>query len=489
MMTTTLWYLLTVQMALGAFDILYHHEFLERLAWRPSQLTELKLHGLRNFSYALLFLVIAWVVPYGFWALLLMLLLMGEVVLTLVDFVEEDRSRLLPWSERVAHAVLALNFGAILILLLPTLFIYSTEPSRLHYHYQGYVSWGLTVCALLVALLGIRDLLAACRLARYSEPEAAGLLTTTTSKRILITGASGLIGSRLVAALSAVGHQVIVLTRNQSNVVHLPAPLTVITQLDQLADDSVIDVVINLAGEPLGNGLWTRRKRERILHSRLDLTQRVIGLISRLQRKPELLINGSAVGCYGLQQDELMTEETVSTDQNCFSQQVCQSWESIAYQATQYGVRVVCLRIGLVLSTQGGLLGQLLPAFEFGLGGPIGNGRQWMSWIERDDLIRLLGHIMATPTLQGAVNAVAPEPVRNEQFSCLLARALNRPALFRLPAAPLRRLGGAFAEELLLGGQRVRPDKALASGFSYNNPRLNDALKALLIEHFKVKQK
>jgi uncharacterized protein (TIGR01777 family) len=143
-------------------------------------------------------------------------------------------------------------------------------------------------------------------------------------------------------------------------------------------------------------------------------------------------------------------------------------------------VRVVRLRIGLVLGTEGGLLSRLLLPFEIGAGGQIGSGRQWMSWIERDDLVRLIAHVVATPSLFGAVNATAPEPERNGAFGLALGRALRRPAILPLPAAPLRLLGGDFARELLLGGQRVLPEKALGSGFSFRHPRLDDALRAIV---------
>jgi uncharacterized protein (TIGR01777 family) len=159
---------------------------------------------------------------------------------------------------------------------------------------------------------------------------------------------------------------------------------------------------------------------------------------------------------------------------------VCESRERAASAAERLGVRVVRLRIGLVLGTEGGLLGRLLTRFEFGLGGPIGNGRQWMSWIGRDDLIRLLAHVIATPSLAGPVNATAPEPVTNRTFARELARALRRPGLLWVPAPPLRALMGDFAEELLLGGQRVLPDKAQASGFAFRHPTLRDALSGML---------
>ena len=177
-------------------------------------------------------------------------------------------------------------------------------------------------------------------------------------------------------------------------------PLRLVTNLAQIPDDARIDAVINLAGEPIGNGLWTRRKRRKILSSRLRITRAVVRLIARLQQRPAVLVSGSAIGWYGLWQDETLTE--FDGGKRCFTHRVCEAWEREARKAQRLGVRVVRLRIGLVLGIEGGMLSRLLLPFEFGLGGPIGSGRQWMSWIERDDLVRLIAHVIATPSLTGA---------------------------------------------------------------------------------------
>ena len=191
-----------------------------------------------------------------------------------------------------------------------------------------------------------------------------------------------------------------------------------------------------------------------------------------------MLVSGSAVGWYGLWQDQTLTESAKS--HACFSHELCETWENAARPAAEHGVRVVCLRIGLVLGTEGGMVARMLTPFEFGLGGPIGSGRQWMSWIERDDLVRLIAHVIATPDLSGPINATAPIPVTNSTFTEELARKLHRPALFRIPGALLRRLGGDFANELLLGGQRVLPNKALSNGFVFRHETLRSAFEAIL---------
>jgi uncharacterized protein (TIGR01777 family) len=309
-------------------------------------------------------------------------------------------------------------------------------------------------------------------------PPPEDLVTALPARQtVLITGATGFIGRRLVQALTTAGHQVIVLTRDPAKAATLDPPFRLITGLSQLPDDTHIDAIVNLAGEPIANGLWTVGKRHRILASRLRMTGNVVRLIKRLNAKPQVLINASAIGWYGPQGDEALTES--ADGRACFTRQVCGDWERAAVQAERFGVRVVRLRIGLVLGTEGGMLANMLAPFEYGLGGPFGSGQQWMSWIERDDLVRLIAHAMADPALKGAVNATAPEPVRNATFARELGHALHRPALLAVPA-PLLRLLGDLAEELLLGGQRVIPEKALKSGFVFRHANLRSALGAML---------
>src|SRR6185312_6862093 len=180
-------------------------------------------------------------------------------------------------------------------------------------------------------------------------------------------------GSSLVAGLSGAGHQVITLVRNPAKAEMLPPPITLITSLDQLPADARIDVIVNLAGEPIGNGLWTEAKRGKILDSRINMTGDIVKLIARLERKPAVLVSGSAIGWYGLWQDQVLTESAKS--HACFSHELCDAWESAARPAEAHGVRVVCLRIGLVIGTDGGFITRMLTPFEFGLGGPLGSGR------------------------------------------------------------------------------------------------------------------
>ena len=478
MMSDLLGTLLLLQIAMGAFDTIYHHELTERLPWRASQQHELTLHAIRFVLYAAVFILIGWFETHGVWAIALLTILAIEVIVTLLDFVEEDMSRALPASERINHTLLALNYGAILCLLVPILIEWSRDATALKPTYYGVWSIVTAFGALGVIVSGVRDYLASRRADRLVLDSARGLAAAIPDRQhVLITGATGFIGPRLVEALSIAGHRVTVLARDPAKAAKLRPPFRLITSLDQIANDEAIDTVINLAGEPIANGFWTRTKRRKILRSRLSVTRDVVRLIARLDKTPALLINGSAIGWYGLRGDETLTE--ASRGKACFTNRVCDAWERMASRAELCGTRVVWLRMGLVLGTEGGLLSRLLTPFELGLGGRIGNGRQWMSWIDRDDLVRLIAHVMATPRVIGPVNATAPGPVRNVEFTRALAQAFRRPAFVPMPA-PMLHLLGDLGDELFLASQKVLPEKILASGFEFRHATIDSALSAML---------
>src|SRR6185437_12580134 len=390
MISQTLWTLIAVQIALGAFDTLYHHELTERLAWRPSQRRELKLHGSRNLIYGALFLTLGWSEPHGALAMAVVAFLVVEVVITLWDFVEEDLTRKLPATERVTHTLLALNYGAILTLLLPVLFGWAGAATALVPAHYGLWSWFAGAAALGVALFGLRDLAARGRLAQLAPKPAAALVTALPRHRtILVTGATGFVGSRLVEGLAAAGHDTIVLTRDAAKAAALRPPIRIVTDLDQIDGAVRIDAIVHLAGEPVSGGLWTAARRRAIVESRAALTAGLAGLMARLERAPDVFVGASAIGWYGIAGDETF-DETSEAVEGSFSHDSCAAVEREMEKVRALGVRTIALRIGLVLGSEGGLLARLLLPFEFGAGGRIGSGRQWMSWIARDDLVRLI---------------------------------------------------------------------------------------------------
>lgn len=292
---------------------------------------------------------------------------------------------------------------------------------------------------------------------------------------ILVTGGTGFIGAALLPALQAAGHQVTVLTRDAGNA-KLPLGVTAIERLGMLA--TAPDAVINLAGENLGGRRWNARSKQLFVDSRIGTTTRLLDAIKRWPTPPTVLVNGSAIGWYGPRGDEVLTENSAPGEG--FAAELCAKWEAVATSAETLGVRVACVRIGIVLGLPGGALGQMLPPFKLGLGGRLGSGRQWMSWVHRDDLVALMLRLVEDDSLRGAFNGTAPEPVRNADFTRALGRALKRPAVLPMPGFALRTLVGEMADELLLQGQQVRPERALAAGFTFRYPTLDAALAQVL---------
>jgi uncharacterized protein (TIGR01777 family) len=241
------------------------------------------------------------------------------------------------------------------------------------------------------------------------------------------------------------------------------------------------DAVVHLAGENIAGGRWTAERKQKILDSRKDGTRNLAQSIAAAGRKPEVLVSASAVGIYGNRGDEVLTESSASGDG--FLAGVSRAWEEALAAARAAGVRVVSPRIGVVLDGKGGALPKMALPFKFGAGGRVGSGKQWMSWITLDDLVRLLIFAMTNRDLQGPVNAVAPQAVTNAEFTRTLARVLHRPAIFPAPAFAMRLLLGEMADELLLSGQRVEPKVAMERGFRFQYPQLETALAHVLTKH------
>jgi uncharacterized protein (TIGR01777 family) len=293
--------------------------------------------------------------------------------------------------------------------------------------------------------------------------------------RILVTGGSGFIGSALCPHLRAQGHEVVVLTRN------VPATarrMPEVRAIGRLQDAGDIDAVVNLAGESLTSGRWTTRRKQAMRDSRLGTTRALLDWIAASAHRPRVLVSGSAVGYYGPRDDDAPLDESTPPG-NDFGATLCRDWEAEAQQAAALGVHVAVVRPGIVLDRDGGALAKMLPAFRLGAGGAMGDGQQWMSWIARADLVRLITWLLARDDAQGAYNATAPAPVRNREFADTLAAELHRPAWLDMPAPVLRLLFGEMAG-VLLTGQRVVPVRAQAEGFAFNHPTLAQALRAIL---------
>ena len=480
-MNLVLW-LSVLQGLMGVFDLVYHHEMTEKLTWRPAAAREMWLHGLRNGLYSVVFFSFGLLQWHGLYAWLFAAILLAEVTITLCDFVVEDQTRRLPATERVTHTLLALNYGAVLGLFSQQWLLWLRQPTGLEPVYFGFLSWVMGTYALGVLIWFFRDYLRSFRLRRMAavknpvqtDPSLAG-------KKVLVTGGTGFIGQALCTSLIASGCRVTVLTRDIPKAAsHFMTRVELINTLEALRDDDVFDVVVNLAGERVAQR-WTARARQKIFQSRVGGAEELLGYLRRAIVKPQLLINGSAVGWYGIHDAQLFDETSLPSTQNggSFAKDLCLKWEDTAMRARDLGVRTVLLRIGIVLEMSGGTLSELLFPFDFGFGGPLGNGRQWFSWIHRDDLIGLIFHIIRTPALEGPVNGTAPEPVTNREFSRELGRAMKRPSFIPLPAFVLRLVFGDMADEVMLNGQRVLPAKALDSGYTYRYADVRRAMAAI----------
>jgi len=472
--------LITLQALLGAFDNLWHHEITERLPARRTAQRELALHAAREGLYAFLFLALAWFEWHGAWVALLIAVLTVEIGVTLADFVVEDRTRRLPRLERIVHTILAINFGAILAALVPVFQTWWREPTAVVATHHGWFSWLFTVFAVGVGLWSVRNGLAVLRHRRPAEwirdPLTVG--RGANQPTVLVTGATGFIGGHLVRRLVRQGSAVYVLTRDADRALDRFGPhVTVITDLAAIDPATRIDAIVNLAGAPILGSWWTQRRRTLLRTSRLAVTQGLVDLAARLTHTPQTLISASAIGFYGVRGDEVLDEQ--DSGQNIFQAQLCRDWEAAAAAAETLGVRVVKLRFGLVLGRDGGALPQLARPVRLGLGSVLGSGRQWVSWIHIEDLVRLIVFALETPSLRGVLNAVAPDPETHRTFQATLAARLHRPLWFRVPATPVRVVLGEMAQ-LLVDGQRVVPVRAQALGFRFRFPGLASALRDLL---------
>jgi len=294
--------------------------------------------------------------------------------------------------------------------------------------------------------------------------------------KIIISGASGLIGKPLVEQLQQHGHDVVRLVRRAASTGEIMwDPKAGVLSASALEG---ADAVIHLSGAGIGDKRWTSSYKREILESRTITTSLIANTIANMNRKPSVFLSGSAIGIYGPRGDEQLNE--VSTDGTSFLADVCKQWEDAAKPAIDAGIRTVLLRTGIVLTTKGGALKKQLPLFQLGLGGKFGNGKQWQSWISIDDEIGAIEHLL-TANVSGAVNLTAPNPVTNAEFTSTLARVVKRPAILPIPPfAPKALLGAELADALLFTGQRVMPAALNASDYQFVHPTLEVALRALL---------
>lgn len=300
--------------------------------------------------------------------------------------------------------------------------------------------------------------------------------------RVLVTGGTGFIGSQVCDALHEKGDAVHVLSRNsaraQTKLHSAKAVYGWNPETEQIPSEAISDVVavVHLAGETIA-GRWNAAKKRRIRDSRILSTRNLVASLADADTKPAVLVCASAIGYYGDSGDAHFTE--VSPAGTDFLATVCAEWEAEAQKASEFGIRVVTVRIGLVLGLGGGLLQQVLPPFKMGVGGKLGSGTQWMSWIHVDDVVGIILHTLENEEINGALNATAPVPVRNTEFTKILGAVLRRPTLFPVPTFGLRLMMGEFADFVVLS-QNVLPEKTEASGYEFCYRTLESALKALL---------
>ena len=295
---------------------------------------------------------------------------------------------------------------------------------------------------------------------------------------ILLTGGTGLIGRGLCAHWLEHGHQVTVWSREPDKVARVcGASVRGIGRLEELGDEP-LDAVVNLAGAPIADRPWSSKRKALLWASRIGLTEQLLAWLQSRAQRPRLLISGSAVGWYGNGGERELHEDTPQVTDD-FAAQLCGAWEETAQRAEELGIRVVLVRTGLVLHAEGGMLARMLLPFKLGLGGRIGDGRQWMPWIHYADQIALMDFLLQQEDARGPYNACAPQPVRNAEFAKTLGQAVSRPAILPMPAFVLR-AGLGELSELLLGGQRAVPTRLLDAGFSFRFTHLDVALADLL---------
>lgn len=482
---TVIFVLLTVQSLLGAFDNFWHHELEARLPQRQSARYELRLHAAREAIYGLLFASFAWLQWSGWWVLLPAGLLVVELFITIADFLEEDRSRKLPPLERALHTVLAVSYGLLVGLVGPVFWQAAQGDAGVAIVTHGWWTPVFSVASVCVLAWSVRNAIAVHQLGAASVadplPAAHGaVLQGLGQPTVLVTGGTGFVGQALVRRLLREGRRVVVLSRDPLQArAALGAGVWVVDRLDDIPSETRIDAVVNLAGAGILGGPWTAARRQLLLNSRLQIAAQIHTLIARLQHRPEVLVAASAVGYYGVPAHTAPLDESAPAEPGRFQSDLCQQIESAAQRNAALGVRVVCLRPGIILGAGDGAFPKLAFAARMGLGARLGHGQQPMPWIHVDDAVGLVCHAMAEPALHGPLNAVAPQAVTQAQFARRLATAVQRPCWLAVPAWPLRLVLGEMSE-LLLCGQNAVPAQALRSGYRFKFASVGAAVDQLV---------
>jgi hypothetical protein len=302
--------------------------------------------------------------------------------------------------------------------------------------------------------------------------------------RILVSGSTGFLGTSLIETLEREGHAIVRLVRPETSQSRPAGGSGQTLAWDPVAGafDAAsaegADALVHLAGASIAGGRWNASRKKLLRTSRIAATRHLIGALAQLQRPPRVIVAASAIGYYGSRGDETLTE--TSAPGNDFLAGLCREWEAETARGAEFGARVVSLRFGIILAAHGGALPRMLTPFKLGVGGRLGTGRQWMSWVTLEETIRVIQFALADAGLAGAVNVVAPNPVRNSEFTKILAKTLHRPALFPAPAFALRLGLGEMADALLLASQKVKPSKLVNAGYQFLQPELANALRDVL---------
>lgn len=470
--------LLLLQILLGAYDTVVHHELLAKLPGRRNAVAELTVHAIRSALYGILFVVFAHLRPTGIALGLVWAVIAIEVVLTLIDFRIEDRSRTLPPAERSLHNLLGINAGAMFALYAWATADDWTGASGVAIVDRGYYAWALDLGAIGILLSAARDALAARAL--RARPPATPLWPTSTPKSVLLAGATGFIGTAVTEGLLAAGHRVTALARDPRRAAaEFDGRVRAVASLDALHADERFDAVIHLAGAPVVGPPWTAARKRELRTSRIGVIAELARFCERASVKPRVWIQASAIGLYGYSGTESPEVDGLPAQPEDFASALCADLEAAVPTAPGVVDRRVILRLGIVLDRFGGVLPPMALGNAFGAGSVLGSGAQPFAWIHLDDVLGFIERVLADDAIRGPYNLVAPEAISQRQLADRMATIARRPRVLAVPAFVLRIALGEMSR-LLLEGPRVEPRRLTELGFAYRHPTLESALTAAL---------